>query len=165
MITHLTPGIYRRPQPSDKAGVALVRTDVAGFVGFAERGPILGVGPAGRPVDCAVKVESWGEFQRIFGGPMVNGYLAYAIRGFFANGGRRCYVVRVGATTDPNLVDDDRPAAASIALPMTLSPGTTVGLAQDFKFSPGGKDLKLADTVGLRRGNLVAVAGDGFREF
>ena len=56
--THLTPGVYRLPKPSDRSGMALVRTDVAGFVGFAERGPLRDGDPPPNPADLAVKVES-----------------------------------------------------------------------------------------------------------
>jgi phage tail sheath protein FI len=62
-----------------------VRTDVAGFVGLAERGP----------ADDPVRIESWRQFQAIFGQPLPFGYLAYAVKGFFENGGRTCFVVRV----------------------------------------------------------------------
>ena len=61
------------------------RTDVAGLVGIAARGPLH------RPV----RVESWLQFVSRFGGHIPQGYLAYAVEGFFANGGRVCWVVRV----------------------------------------------------------------------
>ncbi len=62
-----------------------MRTDIAGFVGIAVRGPLH------RPV----RVESWTQFVSTFGGHTSQGYLAYAVEGFLANGGRACWVVRV----------------------------------------------------------------------
>ncbi|MCE3603673.1 phage tail sheath subtilisin-like domain-containing protein [Massilia sp. P8910] len=61
------------------------RTDVAGFLGMAERGPL----------HAAVKLESVRQFHTSFGAPIERACLAYAVEGFFANGGRTCWVVRV----------------------------------------------------------------------
>jgi hypothetical protein len=72
--------------------------DVAGFVGFATTGPL----------DVPVAVEDMTQFSEVFGPPAplfwdpvsgerVTANLASAVRAFFANGGRRCWVVRVAA--------------------------------------------------------------------
>jgi hypothetical protein len=42
-------------------------------------------------------VQSWRQFSAYFGDFTGAAYLAYAARGFFENGGRRCWVVRVGS--------------------------------------------------------------------
>jgi phage tail sheath protein FI len=63
-----------------------------GFVGLAPGGPL----------DEAVRAESFEEFAALFGdarrprrGPFLNGAkLAHAVRGYFRNGGRACWVVR-----------------------------------------------------------------------
>ncbi len=71
-----------------------VRLDVTGFVGYAERGPL----------DLAVPVEDMTQYAAIFGGDLalaqddgkpVHAQLPTAVRAFFDNGGRRCYIVRV----------------------------------------------------------------------
>src|SRR5687768_10364139 len=90
MPTYTTPGVYYEAVDASGRGVAAVRTDVAGFVGIAERGPL----------DVPVPVESWRQFQAHFGDVTGAGFLAYAVRAFFENGGRRCWVVRV-ASRDP----------------------------------------------------------------
>jgi uncharacterized protein len=109
MPVYLTPGVYRQPHPVEKSGVRLVRTDVAGFVGFAERGPLprpqgtlnqdeTGLkDPFNQAREAAVRLTSWNQFRAIFGGFVPYGYLAYAVRAFFDNGGSTCYVVRVAA--------------------------------------------------------------------
>src|SRR6266498_5992782 len=75
-------------------GATRVRLDVAGFVGFAERGPL----------DVPVAVEDINQYRRVFGGDVIlatnRGIPVYAnlpgaVQAFFDNGGRRCYVVRV----------------------------------------------------------------------
>jgi len=89
------PGIRleaHTPAPSDP----LPRMDVAAFVGFAASGPI----------NVPVPIEDPAEFRTIFGRdvllPMrrgaaeaVTAHLAGTVRAFFANGGRRCWIVRV----------------------------------------------------------------------
>lgn len=75
---------------------ALPRMDIAVFVGLAERGPI----------DAPVPIEDAAQFEHVFGadvalawdadrGERAHGHLAGCVRSFFANGGRRCWVIRV----------------------------------------------------------------------
>jgi hypothetical protein len=82
----LAPGAYLQRNDQAPTMVAL-RTDIAGFVGFAERGP----------VGVAVAVESVRQFQAMFGNYIGGGFLAYSVRAFFENGGRRARIVRVAS--------------------------------------------------------------------
>src|ERR1700722_8411797 len=96
MPVYVTPGVYLQPQPAQSDDLRLVRTDVAGFAGFTERGPLPP--PDATPdvaARAAVRLTSWAEFLATFGGFVPYSYLAYAVRGFFDNGGTTCYVVRV----------------------------------------------------------------------
>ena len=70
-----TPGVYYERADAGAAGVSPVRTDIAGFVGIATCGPL----------HTPVLVQSWRQFQAIFGGFTGAGYLAYAVRAFFEN--------------------------------------------------------------------------------
>src|SRR5437588_7313609 len=85
MVSYRTPGVYFEWLDSAAPAITEVRTDIAAFVGIAERGPLH------RPV----KLESWTQFMSIFGGHIPQAYLAYSVQGYFANGGRSCWVVRV----------------------------------------------------------------------
>jgi phage tail sheath protein FI len=87
MRIYQTPGVYHETTDASAGGVAPLRTDVAGFVGIAERGPL----------HLAVPVESYRQFVAWFGDAFDNGYLAYCARGFFENGGRRVWIVRVAS--------------------------------------------------------------------
>ena len=87
--TYRTPGVYFEWQDSVPPQIDIPRTDIAGFVGIAARGPL----------HIAVKINSWIQFANVFGAHIPQGYLAYAVEGFFANGGRTCWVVRIA---DPN---------------------------------------------------------------
>jgi phage tail sheath protein FI len=91
MATYLTPGVYYERVDARAPAISAIRTDIAGFVGIALRGP----------VDTAVPVQSWRQFQAHFGAFTGSGFLAYTVRAFFENGGRRCWIVRV-ASRDPN---------------------------------------------------------------
>jgi hypothetical protein len=82
---------------------SLPRMDVALFAGFAERGPV------NRPV----AIEDVGQFQTVFGavatlafdvarGTPLRAQLAPAVRMFFANGGRRCWVIRLATAPKTN---------------------------------------------------------------
>lgn len=66
-------------------GVTGASTSVGAFVGVSPRGKVA------KPV----LVSNWTEFIKLYGGFTNEGYLAYAVKGFFENGGRECYVVRV----------------------------------------------------------------------
>lgn len=87
MRVYETPGVYYEHVDTAGPAISPIRTDIAGFVGIAERGPLH------RPVP----IQSWRQFQSWFGGFTGSGYLGYAIRAFFENGGRRCWVVRVAS--------------------------------------------------------------------
>ncbi|HEX8281805.1 MAG TPA: hypothetical protein VF588_00385 [Pyrinomonadaceae bacterium] len=88
------PGVYFLPSRRPP-GTGLPRLDVAGFVGYAERGPL----------DWPVAVEDLDTFRAVFGGDLalarerdgrtVYANLPAAVASFFAQGGRRCHVVRV----------------------------------------------------------------------
>jgi uncharacterized protein len=86
---YLTPGVYYE-RVDASPGITAVRTDIAGLVGLAPRGPI----------DTPVPIQSWRQYQSYFGDFSGSAYLAYAVRGFFENGGQRCWVARV-ASRDP----------------------------------------------------------------
>jgi hypothetical protein len=89
------PGIRFEAQPAPPSD-ALPRMDVALFAGFAASGPL----------DTPVAVEDAAQFANVFGGDVVlprpaaasearYAHLAPAVRAFFRNGGRRCWIVRV----------------------------------------------------------------------
>ncbi len=85
MYAYRTPGVYFESQDKNPVGLRALRTDITGFVGIAERGPL----------HAPVRIDSWVQYVSVFGAHIAQGYLAYAVEGFFANGGKRCWVVRV----------------------------------------------------------------------
>jgi phage tail sheath protein FI len=87
MPTYATPGVYFESVDQASSAIAAIRTDIAALVGIAQKGPL----------QRAVPVNSWEQFQSTFGTYLSNGYLAYAAKAFFENGGERMYGVRVAA--------------------------------------------------------------------
>jgi phage tail sheath protein FI len=85
MPEYLSPGVYVEEISLGPKPIEGVSTSTAGFLGAAERG-----------AEYPRLVTSWLDFQRWYGSyvPDVS-YLAYAVQGFFDNGGQRCYVSRV----------------------------------------------------------------------
>jgi Bacteriophage tail sheath protein len=168
MSAYLTPGTYLRPKPAEKKDVRLVRTDVAGFVGFAERGPLPlpELQPRGRNFrvdELAIRLTSWNEFTSVFGGFIPYGYLAYAVRAFFENGGTTCHVVRVAATNHPDPLS--RPRVASMVIPDRANPVRVGSLSSGV--GKGQTDLTLTYTGDERldNGDLIAIEDQGFTEF
>lgn len=66
------------------AGLNTLRTDIAGFAGPTQRGP----------VNELVRVEGWPDYITRFGGLDADRDTAFALRGYFDNGGEVAYVVR-----------------------------------------------------------------------
>jgi phage tail sheath protein FI len=100
------PGVYIDEfQPA--APIQGVSTSVAAFIGENT------VGPPNKPT----LITSWDQFVRLYAPPPRvpedTDYLWYAVRGFFANGGRTCYVTAItNATADSFDLRDQRPASA-----------------------------------------------------
>lgn len=91
MPTQFTyPGVYIEEVPSGVRTITGVATSITAFVGRALRGPI----------NEPVRVQSFAEFERVFGTLWRESTLGYAVSQFFSNGGADALVVRVhnGAT-------------------------------------------------------------------
>src|SRR6201984_3817270 len=79
------PGVYIEELSSSVHTNAGVATSIAAFVGWAPQGPVTE----------ATLVESWPEYQTLFGGLDSRSLLGYAVNQFFANGGQQAYIVRL----------------------------------------------------------------------
>jgi phage tail sheath protein FI len=108
-----TPGVYIEefePAPPIQG----VSTSTAAFLGAASKGPLM------RPI----QLTSWDAFIATFGDRPIQGrYLWYAVRGFFRNGGRVCYVVRVSNAAAARLELLDANGSPTIVV-TALTPGT-----------------------------------------
>lgn len=95
-------------------------TAVLAIQGIAERGPIA---------DPQL-ITSFEEYSNIFGNYLANYQLALAVRSFFLNGGRQCYVSRTCHFSDLNNAASYAAAIGTVTLqtdPGFPSPATVVG--------------------------------------
>ncbi len=86
-ITPTYPGVYIEEIPSGVRTITGVATSIAAFVDFFQRGPM----------DQAVQMFSFADFEREFGGLDGRSEASYAIQQFYLNGGGEAWVVRVAA--------------------------------------------------------------------
>jgi hypothetical protein len=108
VVSELDTETLIRLQPA----IERVATAVTAFVGRALKGP----------VDQAISISSFDDYQRIFGGLWQPSTLSYAVEQYFENGGRSCIVVRVcNGGRAPTLTLRCGDAALTL---IGLSPGT-----------------------------------------
>jgi hypothetical protein len=86
--SYKTPGVYLEeifPAPAPE-----LITGVPAFLGLTEAKDATG---RDIRVNEPKLLKLWPQFEQFFGHPASGSYLAHAVRGFFENGGRLCYVV------------------------------------------------------------------------
>jgi len=87
------PGVYIQEVSSGVRTITGVATSIAAFVDFFAAGPL---GPSN-----AVRILSFADFERQFGGLDTRSEASYAIQQFFLNGGNEAYVIRATSSTHP----------------------------------------------------------------
>jgi hypothetical protein len=163
------PGIRFEKQAPPLQEV-LPRMDIAGFVGFAASGPI----------NVPVAVEDAAQFARIFGadaplawdakhGEQAYAFLGPAVRAFFRNGGRRCWVVRVADTHDAKANSFAVPGLGAVGVHNALTPAVlrarsegswSDGLRVSSSLEPSPVRLEVRSLTPLVLDGLVASSGD-----
>src|SRR5690554_2937869 len=81
------PGVYIQEIPSGVRTLTGVATSIAAFIGYFKRGPM----------NKAVQIFNFGDFEREFGGLDIQSEASYGIQQFFLNGGTQAFVVRVAS--------------------------------------------------------------------
>jgi phage tail sheath protein FI len=84
-VTTSYPGVYVQEIPSGVHAIAGVATSITAFLGQTARGPD----------NVATTINSYGDFERLFGGLWASSNLPYAVRDFFLNGGSQAIIVRL----------------------------------------------------------------------
>ncbi|VAV85392.1 Phage tail sheath protein FI [hydrothermal vent metagenome] len=99
MTEYMTPGVFVGELSGASAQIKGVSTNTVAFLGQTERG-----------IEGAQLITGFSEFLRVYGCcEEGSSYLSYAVRGFFENGGKRCYTGRIaapGATHAYTVIDD-----------------------------------------------------------
>jgi Phage tail sheath protein FI len=137
MPEYLAPGVYVEEVDAGPVPIEGVSTSTCGFVGLTQRGTAVGL---------PVLVTSFRDFQRNFGGyfdastmdpsfgPHL--FLPHAVEGFFNNGGKRVYIMRVKApgaatasvTPKGGLITRLRPGEDAMIGTNTIKPLTLRGI-------------------------------------
>ena len=79
------PGVYVEELPSGVRTISGVATSIALFIGWAARGP----------TDTAVRLTSFSDYERRYGGLDGRTLLGHAVQQFYNNGGSDAYVLRI----------------------------------------------------------------------
>lgn len=83
------PGVYIEEIPSGVRTITGVATSITAFVGRTARGP------SSDSFDSPKLINSFADFERLFGGLHRDYPLSYAVRDFYLNGGSQALIVRL----------------------------------------------------------------------
>lgn len=153
MPNYLSPGVYVEEVSGGVKPIAGAGTSVGAFVGLAEKGE------SGK----AKLITNWSQFLKEFGGFITGSYLAYAVYGFFAEGGTSCYVVRVAAGDATRATTSISPftitansegewgnkISVEIANPSEKPVDTHFKLIVKFDTESGGSNQEVFDNIGV----------------
>ena len=157
MAEYLSPGVYVEEYDSGATPMQGVSTSTAGFIGLAERGPVVGQPQL---------VTSFADYKRMYGGYLSeagyggNRFLPYAVEQFFANGGARAYIMRAvpgdakaaSITTGDLKITAASPGAWAEDMRVTIAPASK---AKTQVFAVNGADLTLKNADGFNPGDVV----------
>ncbi|MBX3010860.1 MAG: phage tail sheath family protein [Caldilineaceae bacterium] len=117
-VTLTYPGVYLEEIPSGVRTITGVATSITAFLGRALRGP----------VNDPIRIQSFADYDRLFGGLWSESTLSYAVQHYFLHGGSDAVIVRVanGATAATLTL----PAGAESLTLVAASPGEWGGNLQ-----------------------------------
>ena len=157
MPEYLSPGVYVEEFDSGAVPMQGVSTSTAGFIGLAERGPVIG-----KPQ----LVTSFADYKRAYGGYLAEAkygearYLPYAVEQFFLNGGSRAYIMRAAADGAK-----ESEATAGVLKLIAANPGewgdkirvsiTPSSKAKTQVAAVNGAELTLKNSDGFNAGDVV----------
>jgi phage tail sheath protein FI len=107
------PGVFVLEVPSGVRPISGVSTSNTVFIDFFARGP----------VDRAVRITSFTDFERRFGGLDRRSAASYAIQQYFVNGGGVAFVVRVAGENEATPADSANRALGGGLLIAANAPG------------------------------------------
>lgn len=170
------PGLYEVQGERRHSPIRLRERGTAGFIGVAHRGPL----------NLPVLIREFDQFAEVYGQLDAPTFLEPAVRGFFENGGRECYVLRVAhldvrqggqvATVATARMPDA--AGQHTLLVESLNEGSWGNAIQVEAFVPrqiprtfltldlreGGAEATVKSTHGIERGTPVRVFDDDGHE-
>jgi uncharacterized protein len=84
-VTPTYPGVYIEEIPSGVRTITGVATAITAFIGQAIQGP----------VNQPVRIQSFAEFERNFGGLWIASAMSYSVQQYFLSGGSDAVIIRV----------------------------------------------------------------------
>jgi len=144
------PGIYIEELPSGVRPIVGVSTSDTAFVDWFPKGPD----------DKAVRVTSFDEFTREFGGLHAQSHGSYAVMQYFMNGGAVAWIVRATLTTEAN-ADPELNQPGDLAADGELQGTDNAATLTVTAASKGswGNSLRVAVTPGATSADLNVVVG------
>ncbi len=156
-VTVTYPGVYIEEIPSGVRSITGVATSITAFVGYTSRGPI----------NHAVRLANFGDFERNFGGLQQDSEISYAVQQFFLNGGSDAYVVRVASSAGSaqiTLADLGGNAVLAVSAANAGSWGNLVRLDVDYQTGNPDSTFNLGITrYQLQNGKLVFAESETYR--
>ena len=117
------PGVYIEEVPSGVRTITGVATSITAFIGRGLRGE----------TDEPITINSFADYERMFGGLWADSMMSYAVRDFYQNGGSQAIIVRLYEDASPPDAD------AVIDLPTIASPPGNIQLVAASRGSWGSK--------------------------
>ena len=141
------PGVYVEEIPSGVRTITGVATSITAFVGRTRWGP----------VNRAVEINSYADFERAFGGLWIDSTLGYAVRDFYLNGGQKAVIVRLFSPTFGD--EAARQAALTAATPVAQTAADAVATAAATAAAAAGAPAQRGRTSPTAARAAVATAG------
>ncbi|WP_375509738.1 phage tail sheath family protein [uncultured Nostoc sp.] len=116
-LDYFAPGVYVEEVDRGSRPIEGVSTSVAGFIGFTE--DIRGGAELFKPM----LVTSWTQYLEYFARRNSNGftdfdaYLPFSVRGYFLNGGGRCWVTSIGTQLPGIGLENSKRQAPPLEIP------------------------------------------------
>lgn len=105
-VTPTYPGVYVEEIPSGVRTITGVATSITAFIGRACRGK----------VNEPVTINSYADYERLFGGLWLKSTMSFAVKDFYRNGGSQAIIVRLFNYIDPDNINQTVEGKATITL-------------------------------------------------
>lgn len=141
------PGVYIEEIKSGVHTITGVATSITAFLGRAARGP----------VNEAVTINSYADFERIFGGLWEHSTLGFAVRDFYLNGGSQAIIVRLYSPYFINA--EDRQVAQDAVQPLLdAAKGAAANIQAIVEAVSNAAEKVNVSPVAVRAANAIVLA-------
>jgi len=158
-VTPTYPGVYIEEIPSGVRTITGVATSITAFIGRAKRGS---TDKDTNTANRALTINSFADFERIYGGLWEKSTLGYAVRDFFVNGGSQAIVVRLYHSLIAKEEDERKALAATQAVAQKAADAAKVANAkpQDVASAARAEADKQTDDSAKKAADSVAKAAE-----